>query len=335
MRFTLVESALVLAGILALFGFAQGAEENGTVRLVERLKALKPKLYDALEEKDLPQFKVLDLSHSRATSADLGSLKLLPALTELNLNSTHVDDSAMQSLKDSGLQLKKLDIGFSQITPQSAPLVGEQKQLESLNLSYLPWDDAAVACVKELTKLRELDLSYMPFKDAGLGSLASLTELRRLDLEFVPITTKGLEHLKDLTKIEYLNLAMTNIRGEESIKPLAHMTRMKELSIRITTNHEESLKYLTDMPSLEKLNIRMTNIGDLSADSLLQLKALVELDASDTVFSDKSAEVFKQLTRLKKLNIIQSRFTKEGALALKKEMTNCEVLINPWWSKGK
>jgi hypothetical protein len=114
----------------------------------------------------------VDLSFTRVTDVDLGSLTRLEQLQELYLINTKVTDSGLTPLGVCS-HLQTLDIAGTQVT------------------------DAALVALSTLAELKTLGLSNTKVTDAGILKLKSLRSLRLLDLSSCKVVTSaGIQQLQ-------------------------------------------------------------------------------------------------------------------------------------------
>ena len=95
------------------------------------------------------------------------------------------------------------------------------------------------------------------------------TELRVLAPNVVFLTKtavgdSGVSHLKDIMSIKYLDLGWTRI-GDESLKSIATLPRLKELYVNNTNISDAGLRHLENLKDLQLLCVgqsRVTQQGD-------------------------------------------------------------------------
>ena len=109
------------------------------------------------------------------------------------------------------VELRKLDLGLTQVRDAELKHLGELKQVEALDLLQTPVTDAGLRHLAGLTQLRTLGLRGTKVTGAGLADLAGLRELRTLDLAWTPVTDVGLKGLAGLTQLQELDLTGTKV----------------------------------------------------------------------------------------------------------------------------
>ena len=113
-------------------------------------------------------------------------------------------------------QLRKLNLGGTQVTDGGMEYLKGLTQLRWLALNGTQITDAGLECLEGMKQLEELDLGGARITDAGLARLAGLTQLQRLDLARTKITGKGLSHLYGLSQLRSLELGDTSVTGQSA-----------------------------------------------------------------------------------------------------------------------
>jgi serine/threonine protein kinase len=125
----------------------------------------------------IPTLKILVLSGSSVH--DLSALKDMPALEQLELDSTSIDDAQLAPIAD--LQLKRIDLSGTNVSTLAA--LKNMRSLEQVSLrnaSHIGGE--ALRVLGRLTNLQKLDLDGTPIVGADLDCLANLQKLEELDL---------------------------------------------------------------------------------------------------------------------------------------------------------
>jgi len=171
-----------------LFG-SQGVNDASLARLAElpaleklRLRGTGVTGDDAAALSRMSKVIELDLSETTFGNAGLPAVAQMPALTQLNLWLSRVDDQGIESLR------------------------GKQT-LTSLNLDNVSGiTDASLAVIAELPELTFLHLGGTAVTAAGLEQLASLKQLRTLIVTRLGLTPQDVERIRQsipsLTKLE-------------------------------------------------------------------------------------------------------------------------------------
>jgi hypothetical protein len=149
----------------------------------------KPFLRRWLPRDYFDEVRVVQLTGTQVTDADLAHLHGLTGLQALTLSSTRVTDIGLAHLHGlTGLQVLNLD--GSHVTDAGLAHLNGLMGLEELHLGYVT--DAGLAQLRGLTGLRRLNLIGSQVTDAGLAHLQGLTGLERLDVEATQVTYAGL-----------------------------------------------------------------------------------------------------------------------------------------------
>lgn len=127
--------------------------------------------------------------------------------------------------------------------------IGSLSALESLELRFMPIDDAGLCEISAVTQLRFVDLMGAQATDRGMVCIGGMGTLEKLNLAFTNITDAGVSHLKTLTALRHLNLTRTRIT-DASIDALSQFRNLRWLSVcgtHLTSDGASELRRL--MPS--------------------------------------------------------------------------------------
>jgi Leucine-rich repeat (LRR) protein len=145
----------------------------------------------------LQNLERLVMGGNRLTGSSLSSLKLLPALTDLDAGGIQWVDSGVWGLPLTEANLKQ---------------IGALKQLKSLSLN------GATVTDRGADKPGQAEAERKELR--GLAALSGLVNLEKLDLSRTPVSTANLEPLKALPKLREIRLAMApNIEAAAKRSP--------------------------------------------------------------------------------------------------------------------
>jgi internalin A len=178
-------------------------------------------------------------THPPLTDADLGRLRNLKALQELQLPGARGG-----RITDAGL----------------APVAGFTA-LQNLSLGATPITDAGLAHLRGLTGLAELDLYKTRVTDAGLAHLAGLKSLRRLTLADTRVTDAGLAHLAGLGSLQRVSLYQTGIT-DAGLAHLARIPSLTSLNLCKTPITDAGLAHLAGLEGLTSLMVEGSRVTD-------------------------------------------------------------------------
>jgi Leucine-rich repeat (LRR) protein len=133
---------------------------------------------------DFPNLRILDLSLTNVTDAQLVILQKLPLLESLNLSQTAITS--------------ELGLWISHLT-----------KLRYLLLSSTNVDDALISKINTLPNLKKLDLS-----DTQIGSLGGIENCPALEEFWIPgtkINDHSIEYLLKIEHLKYLNATGTSM----------------------------------------------------------------------------------------------------------------------------
>jgi hypothetical protein len=164
------------------------------------------------------------------------------------------------TLRLTGITLQKADLA----------LVGQLRQLETLDLSQSNVTDDDLRPLGRLPKLRELKLGETRIDGSGLEYLGGLERLERLELGDTKVTDDSLRHLTKLGSLRHLRLVGTQI-GDSGLVHLARIAGLQSLKLTRTKVADEGLRSLRNLGELRGLTLDETNVTEAGLKSLAEL----------------------------------------------------------------
>jgi Leucine-rich repeat (LRR) protein len=185
-----------------------------------RAGAISAKGVDLSKLPPLTELRVLDLADRIVTPEDLSYVGRLPYLEVLVMNNTvGVTDDGLRQL--SGLlNLRFLDIPFSQVTDDGLAALADLTRLEHLNLHEAKISGRGLRHLQGLQSLRSLYLSNTRVDDDGVAYLRGLKSLESVVLYNTRITDEALLQLRGLRKLKSLDISRTvvSLEAMESLR---------------------------------------------------------------------------------------------------------------------
>ncbi len=201
---------------------------------------------------------IKDVYRGRAGADSLGD-RLGEKLRQEGGAPSNVDREYRQSLmvsdKDIAAwphsELRKLALGHTQVTGQGLIHLGEQPQLDWLDLASVAITDESGPTLQRFTALEQLNLENTKITDGILPSLGRLKKLIDLDLSGTAITGAGLKHLSNLDQLEVLWLTGTDV-DDDAILSLRSLKSLKRIHVRGTSVTSAGIKKLkSSLPLLQ------------------------------------------------------------------------------------
>ncbi|ERN12106.1 uncharacterized protein LOC18440312 isoform X1 [Amborella trichopoda] len=172
-------------------------------------------------------------------------LSSMKALEYLDISSTKMGDSSIDSLICIGENLRVLKLRNTKITSNwVAALAGNVPNLEAISLSHTAVDDDVFSYIKLMPALRGIDLSNTNIK----GFLQQ-------HINGVLKTTPSLVALQDLKNLERLDLEDTQVR-DSALHPLSRLSELIHLSLKNDFLSDITLHPMSSIPKLKFLGIR-------------------------------------------------------------------------------
>lgn len=161
------------------------------------------------------------------------------------------DDADEELLKRLGRlpDLSYLVVRESNLTPDTAAVLGEMRQLRMLSIEFTSADEvtahASLASVGKLTRLERLCLEGLDIRGEHLACLRGLTHLKSLTLacdDDVETTHESLVALGELIQIERLCLRGWDLSSDD-LACLAALTNLKALTLERFYDHFEVMTH--------------------------------------------------------------------------------------------
>lgn len=241
----------------------------------QRIKALRLECKDAALKyiARLENLKELNLyGVEEISGAGLAYFYKHRNLRLLDLSSTGITDANLVYIKGI-ISLEELDLFNTAVTDRALVHVAGLSNLKSLSLAWTQVTDAGMEYLVNLGNLEVLDLGKTRITDHGLESLVNLTNLKMLYVEETAITNKGLELITRLHDIEGLDIYHTKITSE-GVQYLARLQNLRWLYIGDIGVADEDLHYLEKLPNLEGLSLEGCSVTDKGLKTLARMKNL-------------------------------------------------------------
>jgi outer membrane lipoprotein-sorting protein len=158
----------------------------------------------------------INLSRTKATDGDLGTLANFVDLQTLKLSHTRVRGPGLSVLR-SLPRIETLDLEGTDVTDEFlAPL----QELASLSVLNLKGTEITSESLRNLSKLKQLKILYLDntdITDDGLRHLQGCTNLSVLSMEGTQVTIAGLSHLETLSNLHELEVQGLDLRYDDLI----------------------------------------------------------------------------------------------------------------------
>jgi Leucine-rich repeat (LRR) protein len=232
----------------------------------------------------LQNLQVLDLrGNMEAGDMTLEVLADLPKLKALKHRSTAVSDYGMELLSRNPA-IENLLIQDFAITSQSGQHLAMLKKLSQLEIFRCQgFGSEGVLALKGLN-LQRLTLRDLPVvDDQALEVLKELPKLRRLYLhELDGISDSGLTQLSGVQSLELLDIWSIPQMTDETVKVIAALPNLKELTVRSTAVTDACIDIILAMPKLQTLTFKENGKVSDSGLKKLSSKKWTKLDTGSS-----------------------------------------------------
>jgi Leucine-rich repeat (LRR) protein len=234
------------------------------------LKAIRQKMIEAGNARSyINQIRdLLDELRKRTgislPETDLAKLHKLPGLQSLILPGSFSDVALRKISGLSGLRgLRLMNAG---LTDDAFALLKPLSRLQDLAIFDSQITDEGLSHVTAFLLLRALYLSHSEVTGSQLERLQSLLELESLSLTHSPLTDAGAARIAGLPKLTSLRLTMCRDVGDEAMKTVRKLTKLRTLNLDGTKVGDDGLPQPQDLKQLDRstlpaLTARLTARG--------------------------------------------------------------------------
>ena len=192
-----------------------------------------------------------------------------PTLVQLDLCDCPVGERGLRHLAATFPQLKSLYVQ-TELSEQACRDIATIQTIDKLVVDFALSDDAQLAALSPLRNLRTLIVTDSKITDAGLLAICDLPQLTVLDME----GTQARGHvLERVAHVEELDLGGSLI-DEETVRHVASMPRLRELSIGRSPIKGTDLTHLSQCSTLRSLRLWGIDVG---VSCLSRLSTLTDL----------------------------------------------------------
>ena len=227
----------------------------------------------------------VDLNGCRVDREFLLKLERLPALKELSLADSSINDEGLEVVgRLSNLQY--LDVSFTDITDAGLKALDNLPKLQVYWLNWCKVTDDGLASIEKLKAITDLRLgSCTEIGDAGIAHLDGLSELAEIHLDDTRVSDKAMAGLGGHLKLRTIWLDETSV-GDAGIKDLSQLPHLQALHLAECQGVTDlGIGYLTCHRDLKWLDIAGTSVTDECIKDLSTLKGLKQLFVGQTTIT--------------------------------------------------
>ncbi len=239
-------------------------------------------------------------------------------------------------------ELKKLEMGFVQVTDRGMRHLESMKSLEVLLLYSPEMGNGGLRSIGRMSALEMLSLGKMRWTDAGLVHLAGLRSLEEINLPHPGTPGRGFDTVLSLPKLRQITTG-----ASFTDEHLARLGKAKSLTALDLSQcqgiTDEGLVHLANVPHLEYLNFFHTNITDAGVRHLRPLRSLKHLhlrvnryhpDSRDPTITVKSAKILAGMPSLETLEFSSTAGGDEFLMHISRLQTLTRLAVGGTRSHG-
>lgn len=274
------------------------------------------------------QVEKLNLSHLNLTTENITLLtQQLPKLIYLDLSSSSIQDTQLQSIASALKNLNHLNIAScSLISPSGIQGLLSLRHLIHLNVGSTKVSDANLQVLaSKLENLTEISISNcQSISSDGIQALVSLKKLTNLNMSLTNVsdadlkviglklhkltglnlhgckklTSTGFESIISLQNLTDLDIGNSSIDGKSFNLLAAHLVKLTKLNIDFCRLSGRDLDAVSSFAKLTDLHISFTDVDNLTLKKIALLTQLTSLRMNSCF---PSSEGLTSLSSLKKL----------------------------------
>lgn len=168
------------------------------------------------------------------------------------------------------VNIRKLDLSDSTVTPNCAICLYGMKNLTELNITNTDINDKALANLPALRRLEVLEARELGHISNTIKAIAGSTRLHKLTLSNSAIDDNTVKLIGKDQNLEYLSLSENPAVTANGIKFLAPLKRLSHLNLLNCRVGPEVIETITNFRHLQELKI---NTAKWSRDEIINLKA--------------------------------------------------------------
>ncbi len=221
--------------------------------------------------------RTLALVSDHITDADLGSLKKLSGLINLDLsNNPKITDAALSVISKLP-KLRQLNLTNTGISSKGLSELRDLRDLSVLNISDTKVDDRGLVAIQNLP-LTTFDLLNTAITDGALKGIAKIRTLRELGLQKVPLTLDSMKLIASLP-LNSLTLYQCDLTND-GLAELSHCKTLRELKLsgnRLISG--AGIRAIAKLP-IQELSLVQTSFTDNDLPVFYDWKELRSVDFS-------------------------------------------------------
>lgn len=279
----------------------------------------------------LPALADIDLTGTKVDDNSMASLAKIPTLEAIRLNATEIGDEGLNHLVSlPGLKILQL-AGCGRLTPAGLAAIGRMPAIEEVVLnSVSAVNNESLAMMSDARTMRRLHMNYCSINDAGLLSLRNLDVIEELIIAETSVTGEGLafaakSELQSLKKLSMFKCPIT-LAGAKVINRCKNLEHLAVGSIGMD---DKGFSVLTQgMTKLTYLHVK--DCKNFVGSGLKSIKGCANMETlylRDTGIVDQALPLMKGFRKMRTLELSGTNVTQAAAQNLKAILPECNITI--------
>lgn len=219
---------------------------------------------------ELQELKSVAFSFLDISDKTLAYLSASKKMDTIRLYETRISNRGLLHLRHFP-EVSYLDVAqCSEVTEDFLPMLTPFRQLQRLNLGFIPQRPENLRAINSIAKLRILGFAECPaVTESDLYRLSQRVDLTQLAIRYSALEPNAFRRLNAFRNLEQLNLERTRFEDKD-LYQLGKMTNLSILVLNGPSIGDQSVEALESLKRLRKLELIDTRISPSKRDELVR-----------------------------------------------------------------
>jgi hypothetical protein len=269
----------------------------------------------------------VDFSSKVTSDSSLELLQQLPRLHTVLVYGPKVSDRGVGHLAGIA-NLQALNLFDTSVTADGLRQLAAARNLRELNLYGSAVNNDTLQGLEALRGLVSMQLCRTRVTSEGLEACRGLENLEGLNLlKSAEIGDEGLRHIIALPRLRYLNLFGTDVT-DIGLEELPKISNLQGLDLGFTKVTDAGMQHVARISQLKDLRLNV-EIGDAGVHELRALRKLQVISLKSSKVTDAACPDLAELAELRSLDLMFTAITDEGLRHLAKSKNLKRLSVGP------